>query len=181
MSPPKEQHESDILELRAENLAQPLESTEVATDGLEVLVWQLGGERYAIEIRYVFEAFPLTQITPVPGAGATLVGVANLRGTLLPVFALSQVLGLEHVISDLVRVVVLGRKGPEFGVLVDQVDEPTVVSEQALHEAPVESAGASLVLGLTEDTLIVLDGGELLDDRRFHGEGAGGTAPEKEL
>ena len=164
--------EAELLERRAEQLSQAVESTEAAADGLQVLACQLGGERYAIETRYILEAFPLTRVTPVPGARPTLKGVANLRGTLLPVFDLGQVLGLEQTISDLVRIVVLGRGGPELGVLVDQVDEPMVLPRETLHDAPLETAGDSLVLGMTEDTLVVLDGAELLDDGRFHARGA---------
>lgn len=168
MSRPKEQARSELLERRARELSQGLEFEETVTDGIEVMACQLGGERYAIETRYIFEAFPLTQVTPVPGAGATLAGIANLRGTLLPVFDLGQVLGFQHAISDLVRVVVLGRAGAELGVLVDYVEELIVVPRETLHDAPMEAAADSLVLGMTEDALVVLDGGELLDDRRFY-------------
>ena len=181
MSPEKERAATEILERRSQELSQPLESTEVVAGGIEVLACQIGGERYAIETRYILEAFPVSKVTPVPGAGATLVGVANLRGAILPVFDLGQVLGLEYTISDLVRVVVVGRKGAEFGVIVDQVDEPLQLPSEALRDAPLDAAGDSLLLGMTEDGLVVLDGDELLGDRRFHSGGVSLSTPNKTL
>lgn len=168
MSPQKAQPGSKLLERRARELARAVEAEGGLADGLEVITFHLGGERYAIDTRYVLEVSPLTQVTRVPGAGATLVGVANLRGTLLPVFDLAQVLGLEHTISDHVRVLVLGRGRPELGVVADRVEELTVVPRETLRDGPTQADGDSLVLGMTEDALVVLDGGELLDDRRFH-------------
>ena len=44
----------------------------------------LGGEFFAIDLRHVREVFELESITPVPGMPLSLVGVANLRGTVVP-------------------------------------------------------------------------------------------------
>lgn len=50
----------------------------------------LGGESFAIDLRQVREVFELESMTPVPGMPASLVGVANLRGTIIPLADLRQ-------------------------------------------------------------------------------------------
>ncbi|HTM20310.1 MAG TPA: chemotaxis protein CheW [Kofleriaceae bacterium] len=50
-----------------------------------VIVFALGGARYAVELRWVREVAVLGFVTPVPTAPASIGGVANLRGAVTPV------------------------------------------------------------------------------------------------
>ncbi len=50
-----------------------------------VIVFALGGGRYAVELRWVREVATLGFVTPVPTAPAAIGGVANLRGAVTPV------------------------------------------------------------------------------------------------
>ncbi len=50
-----------------------------------VIVFALGGSRYAVELRWVREVVTLGFVTPVPTAPASIGGVANLRGAVTPV------------------------------------------------------------------------------------------------
>lgn len=53
-----------------------------------VIVFALGGARFAIELRWVREVITLGFVTPVPGAPAAISGVVNVRGSLTPVLDL---------------------------------------------------------------------------------------------
>ncbi len=59
------------------------------------LLFELGKDRYAIDIREVAEVLPLVQVTQVPQSPAGLAGVFNYRGALVPVVDLSM-LALGH-------------------------------------------------------------------------------------
>ena len=55
-----------ILKERARKLARPPEDdTEIAAGYLPVTVFMLGYERYAIEMSYIREVYPLKDLTPV--------------------------------------------------------------------------------------------------------------------
>ena len=82
----------------------------------------LGGEFFAIDLRHVREVFELESITPVPGMPASLVGVANLRGTVVPLADLRPSLGVS--ISATPKYVVVVRHGTQqVGILIDEVPE----------------------------------------------------------
>lgn len=50
-----------------------------------VIVFTIGGARYALELRWVREVVSLGFVTSVPTAPAALGGVCNLHGAILPV------------------------------------------------------------------------------------------------
>jgi purine-binding chemotaxis protein CheW len=82
----------------------------------------LGGELLAIDLRHVSEVFELESVTPVPGMPGSLVGVANLRGTVVPLTDLRPVLGVTATATPKYAVVV--RHGAQqIGILIDEVPE----------------------------------------------------------
>ncbi len=82
----------------------------------------LGGELFAIDLRYIREVFELESVTPVPGMPASLVGVANLRGTVVPLADLRPQLGVP--VSALPKYAVVVRQGAQqVGLLIDDVPE----------------------------------------------------------
>ena len=54
------------------------------------LQFELGRERYALDVRQVAEVLPLLAITPIPQAPAAVAGVMNFRGAPVPVIDVSQ-------------------------------------------------------------------------------------------
>ena len=82
----------------------------------------LGGEFFAIDLRHVREVFEIEAITPVPGMPASLVGVANLRGAVIPLADLRPSLGVPASAAPKYAVVV--RHGAQqVGILIDDVPE----------------------------------------------------------
>lgn len=71
----------------------PLDALEGA--GLRrACLFGLGGERFAVDVRQAREIVVLESLTRVPGAPASLLGITNLRGTVLPVADARPLLGL---------------------------------------------------------------------------------------
>lgn len=56
------------------------------------LLFQIGPNRYAMDIQQVAEVLPVVQITPMPHLPAVVAGVFNYHGTPVPVIDLSQLL-----------------------------------------------------------------------------------------
>jgi purine-binding chemotaxis protein CheW len=153
-----------VLEARARALARvPVEPPRPG-EMIELVVFVLAGERYGIESRFVREVARLTRFTPVPGAPPFVLGVTSLRGEILALFDLRQLLGVVAVgVTDLGRIVVLGEHRREFGLLADSASEIASVAAASLAQS--ESAwGRAYVRGVAPDGLIVLSGEALLGD-----------------
>lgn len=93
---------------------------------------RLGGESYAIAVEHVLEVAQLGQLSPVPGAHGSLLGVRNLRGDVLPVFDLASVLGIRS--DSLPQCLLVTEHGSlRAGFAIDQVTDvgtlPAVTEE----------------------------------------------------
>jgi chemotaxis signal transduction protein len=110
---------------------------------------RVGSEAYAFAVEHVLEVTDLGAIAPVPGAGADVVGVRNLRGEVLPVFDLASLFGIERG-RGAKRMVVVEHDGRRAGFVIDDVVD---VGELA---APAEATGSRFLHGAA------LDEGELV-------------------
>ncbi len=73
--------------------------------------FRIGGKRLAAGFDEVVEILPMPQVTPVPGAQPWMLGVANIRGNLLPIVDLKQFLeGERTVIHEGQRVLIVSTK-----------------------------------------------------------------------
>lgn len=89
--------------------------------GLQFVTFQVGDEVFGFSMAQVLEIIRLPQTVEVPLTPGALHGLANLRGTILPVLDLRQILHLDSVEnSDATRVVVTDA-GTPVGLVVDRV------------------------------------------------------------
>ncbi len=95
----------------------------------------LGGELFAVDLKHVREVFEVESVTPVPGMPSTLIGVANLRGTVMPLADLRPVLGLPVSGPQPKYAVVVRYGAQQVAVLVDQVPEIRNIHTGAILEA----------------------------------------------
>jgi purine-binding chemotaxis protein CheW len=98
----------------------------------------LGGELFAMDLGHVSEVFEVDSITPVPGAPSTLIGVANLRGAVIPLADLRPTLGLSATESSLKYAVVVRHGSHQIGILVDSVPEIRTVRQDEFLAAPAQ-------------------------------------------
>lgn len=98
-------------------------SATAATRPARVCLLSLADESFVIDLRYVREVFEVTSITPVPGVPLMLSGVANLRGTIMPIADLRSALGLPIWGASARYAVVIQQGVQQIGVLVDKVPE----------------------------------------------------------
>jgi len=117
------------------DLSQPL--TE-AGGSRRFLTFRMGERRYALPAEEVSEVIRVPAVARVPQGPASLMGVANLRGSVLPVASLRGLLGQDVAAGSSLRAIVLDGAAP-VALAVDVVD--TLVSVEA---GRVETAGAAL-------------------------------------
>jgi chemotaxis signal transduction protein len=82
----------------------------------------LAGYRFAVEVRYAREVVVVDEYTIVPLAPSYLLGVANLRGNIMPVVDVRPLLGMAPAVAGHeVRALVIERDAVKIGLLIDEV------------------------------------------------------------
>lgn len=161
----------NILRERARALARKADAPANAFGpSIEVLEFKLANESYALETKYVVEACPFKELTPLPCTPPFIRGIVNIRGRILPVLDIKVFFDLPlKGITDLHRIVLVEGNDLTFGLLADQVASVRTIPADAVHPALPTLTGirAEYLLGVTAEHLIVLDMGRILADPKI--------------
>lgn len=151
---------------RARQWAIPEPAAETETP-LEVLAFELCGETYAVEARYVVEARPLQGYTAIPSLPEFVPGIVNVRGRVVSVLDLRRLFALpQRGLSDLNHLVVLRNAEMEFGLLTDRLlgVEPLWPRDLVAELANLDGVRRAYLLGISNRQWVVLDAEKLLGD-----------------
>src|SRR5689334_19841174 len=99
------------LELRQQfdrSFAEPVRRTVIETD--DFIAVRLGAETFAIRVAEIAGLHAGLAITPCPSPLPELLGLAGLRGALIPVYGLAALLGLSAVAEPRWIVIAAGRE-----------------------------------------------------------------------
>ena len=142
-------------------------------DDEQVVVFRLGAEEFGVPIDSVQEIVRVPEkLTHVPKAPASVEGVINLRGSVLPVVDLRRRLGLATIArNDGQRIVVLLIRGVRTGFIVDAVAEVLKVPRHAIEPAPSLSAEQSTLLARMANLEKQKRMLQLIDPNHLLGEG----------
>jgi purine-binding chemotaxis protein CheW len=137
---------------------------------VQLVVFELGEERFGVEIDRVHEIIRRPEVTQVPRAPEFVEGVINLRGRIVPVVSLRRRFGLPTAeTTRATRVGVVEVAGSTIGVVVDAVAEVARVSEASIEPpaAIVSSMNNEFLRGIAkraEDLIVLLDLNRVLSD-----------------
>lgn len=114
----------------------------------DYLTFHLGEDEFCLPVSAVQEIRTWSQPTPLPRAEPALLGVINLRGTILPVIDLACRLGLPLRGGFTRRVIVVTEhNGRLAGVVVDRVADIVRLPTDAISPPPsVGNPGSAEVL-----------------------------------
>lgn len=132
------------------------------TASTQYVVVRVGSEEYGVPILAVESIIRYEEPTPVPHARPGITGVLNLRGQVVPVLDLSQVLlGRPLTPSPRARVVVCETEDGPIGLTVDDAREVATVRDDQLRPAPQALASGEPVLAVAgmaslDDRLVLL-------------------------
>lgn len=123
---------------------------------VEVIVLEVGGAAFCIDIRAVREIRGFTASTPLPQAPGFVLGVINLRGTVMPVLDLRARLGMGATeASGRSVIVVVQHDERPAGLLVDAVQETMILPAAQFQPPPrFDRAGGDIFV----DAMVPLEG-----------------------
>lgn len=132
-----------------------------ASDELQLVVFDLAGEHYGVDIESVREIIRAQEITHIPGAPDAVEGVINLRGRVIPVVDLRKRFNLMVTLeTSQSRIVVIEIAEDEVGVWVDAVTEVLRIPASSVEKtsALVKTADSSYLEGIAkvDDRLMMI-------------------------
>ena len=140
-----------------------VQGTTLAIGEEQVVVLELAGEAYGVEIGKVEEIIRMQAITRIPNGPAFIEGVTNLRGRVIPVLDLRKRFGLPATEQTRRSRIVVGELGQHtVGLVVDGVSEVLLVSSDAVEPPSTlvttsDSAFLRGVAKLGERLILLLD------------------------
>lgn len=103
----------------------------------QFVVFSLDNEEYAVPVLSVVEVVPKLEITPFPDAPDYIIGLANLRGKILPVLDLEKKFQLTTTgVAHKHIMVAESEQEVQFGILVDQVKEVIKIPSSSIQPSP---------------------------------------------
>ncbi|MCL6636873.1 MAG: chemotaxis protein CheW [Alicyclobacillus sp.] len=136
----------------------------------QVIVFTVAGEQYGVPVEQVQSIERMLPITRVPKTLPFIKGVVNLRGVVLPVLDMRERFGFAPAeTTEDARVVVVRSDRYTVGLVVDAVDDVTVVPKSAIEPPPAMVGGVEAVYlhgvaRLAERLLILLNLDRVLSD-----------------
>jgi len=166
---PLDPHIRTILHERALRLAEPPPREGVSNDLLDVAVFTLNDEIYAIESHFIAETVVIKSITPLPGVPAFIAGITALRGDIVSVLDLKNLFGMNPERPARLFMLYLQRGETRFGILADSILGVRTINHGDLQSnvATLTGIRSRYVRGITSDRIAVLDAHALLTDDRI--------------
>lgn len=136
------------------------------TDSEQYLTFFMGDEEFGVNILSVQEIRGWDPVTPIPNAPRHVVGVMNLRGTVVPIVDLRRCFAMPKVqyTEQTVVIILSVQAGPQhkkiIGVVVDAVSDVYNFDLNSIQPSPElsQSEQAQYVKGLgsTDSRMVIL-------------------------
>ncbi|WP_321431280.1 chemotaxis protein CheW [uncultured Methanolobus sp.] len=141
---------------------------------LQMVVFQLGGEEFGVEIMKVQEIIRMPVITQIPQSPDYVEGVINLRGRIIVVVNLDKRFNLiSKEVDDHSRIIVVEIGENVVGMIVDSVNEVMRIPASSVDPTPefaMSNVSREYITGVgkMEDRLLIfLDLVRILDEKEI--------------
>jgi purine-binding chemotaxis protein CheW len=106
-------------------------------ESLQLVIFELSGEEFGIEIMQVSEIIPSSKITRIPRAPECVKGIINLRGKIIVVLDLNKRLGFSSKESDnLSKTIIVEFKETMIGMPVNSVSKIVRLCLSSIEPTP---------------------------------------------
>ncbi|MEK6682400.1 MAG: chemotaxis protein CheW [Nitrospirota bacterium] len=123
-APSHPEGEKEILRKRAELLSEKAAEPEAETGkGMSVVIFRMGDEDYAMDLRHVLLTEKLRYIARIPSTPDFIAGVMNLSGSILPVIDMRVLMGYKGEAKEEVPLLIVSLGGDRAALLVDEIKD----------------------------------------------------------
>jgi purine-binding chemotaxis protein CheW len=114
------------------------------TAAIEVVAFTVAGQSFCLEIMQIREIRRWVPVTALPHAAADVLGVMNLRGTVIPILDLAVRFGLgRSEPSPRSVVIIVSVEGHTVGLMVESVSEILTVPQDRIRDTPDMQSSAT--------------------------------------
>jgi purine-binding chemotaxis protein CheW len=117
--------------------ANPPTPEQEREETISFLIMSIAGETFALNIDQVREVIRVPKISWVPGAQNSVRGVINLRGSIIAVLELADLLHLQgrsDEIDEDNRIIIVESGTVTVGLMVDSVSEVAAISPEEIEQ-----------------------------------------------
>lgn len=124
----------------------------------EFLMFRLGRELFAAELRGIEEAVDLTTVSQVAGTSPAVSSVLTLRGALVPLFSAADALGVP--LSGATTALIVRDERGRIAIAADDVEDVLSVEEGEMRPVPTDARDAGVLRGVVRrgrDLVAIVD------------------------
>jgi len=137
---------------------------------VQLIVFNLGEEEFAVEIGEVKEIINAEAITPIPDSPEFIKGIINVRGNIIAVIDLKARFFLHPKKEDEDKHIIITKN--DYGIMVNEVTEISRLPETAINEAPelvtkIHEEYIKGVITLDNRLIILLDFAKVLSEEEL--------------
>jgi len=112
-------------------------TTNDTNEPLELIAFRVGDQEFCMRTTSIREIRGWSPVTPIPQAPYDVLGVINLRGSVIPIVDLSHKLGMGPTASNDRSAIIVGEvHDMVVGMLVDRVSDILTVPASSLQPVP---------------------------------------------
>lgn len=126
---------------------------------MQVVVFKIGDEQFAVETSKVQSISDMTNITMVPKAPSHIKGLINLRGIIITILDINLILDMNPSYAEEQNIIILNLEDESVGITVDSVDEVLDIEDSSIERALGEKEKIFIkgVINLKDRIITLLD------------------------
>lgn len=128
-------------------------TVEALNDLMKIVIFRINDEDYGIDVSLVNSIERMTEVTRVPNVNEYIIGVMNLRGSVIPTVDLRKRFGIpSEPYNEDTRIIVLTLEEVEVGIVVDSCSDVTDIRKSEIEPPPTVVGGieSSYIQGVTK-------------------------------
>ena len=127
------------------------------SDTLEIIAFRLHDQEFCVKTTTIREIRGWAPSTPIPHAPKDVIGVMNLRGTVIPIIDLAYKLGMKSTVANERSAIVVAEvHNMVIGLVVDRVSD--ILTVQGSQVQPVPEVTASFDKSFAEGIIATENG-----------------------
>ncbi len=118
-----------------------INSNSFSGETLEIIAFRLHDQEFCVKTTTIREIRGWAPSTPIPHAPSDVIGVMNLRGSVIPIIDLAYKLGMKSTVANERSAIVVAEvHSMVIGMLVDRVSDILTISSGQVQPVPEVTA-----------------------------------------